>query len=223
MPSFSSASAGVPTRLLGRTGEHVSILTLGGWHIRAIKDDAEAIRVMHTAIAEGLTFFDNSWDYHDGAAEELMGKALKQDNLRQKVFLMTKNCERDYAGSMRHLEDSLRRLQTDIIDLWQFHEINYDNDPDWLMEQGGLRAAMEARQAGKVRYIGFTGHKDPIIHRKMLRLPFDWDTSQMPNNVMDDQYRSFRHDVMPLCAEKGVGVIGMKGLGGGPVQGLFLE
>lgn len=218
-----SSSAGLPTRPLGRTGEHVSMLGLGGWHIRNVKDDAEAFRIMYTAIDEGLTFFDNSWDYHDGAAEELMGRALKEAGRRQQVFLMTKNCERDYAGSMRHLEDSLRRLQTDVIDLWQFHEINYDNDPDWLMEQGGLRAALQARQEGKVRYIGFTGHKDPIIHRKMLRLDFQWDTSQMPNNVLDEQYRSFRHEVMPLCAEMGVGVIGMKGLGGGADQGLILE
>ena len=156
----SSASAtGMPTRILGRTGVRVSILGLGGWHIGSIKDDNEAIRIMHAAIDEGLTFFDNAWDYHDGRSEELMGRALAMDGRRNQVFLMTKNCERDYAGSMKNLEDSLRRMKTDRIDLWQFHEMVYDNDPDWVFEKGGMKAALEARKAGKVRFIGFTGIK----------------------------------------------------------------
>jgi uncharacterized protein len=206
---------GLPTRPLGRTGQRVSILCLGGWHIGSVKDDAEAIRIMHAALDEGLTFFDNAWDYHDGRSEELMGRALADAGRREKVFVMTKNCERDYAGSMRCLDDSLRRLRTDRIDLWQFHEINYDNDPDWVFEKGGLKAAMEARKAGKVRFIGFTGHKDPRIHLSMLGKPFEWDSAQMPVNVLDLHYRSFQREVIPVCLEKKVGVIGMKGFGGG--------
>lgn len=197
------------------------MLGLGGWHIGAGKgkDEPEAIRIMHTAIDEGLTFFDNCWEYHDGYSEELMGKALAMDGRRKQVFLMTKNCERDYAGSKRNLEDSLRRLRTDYLDLWQFHECVYDNDPDWIFEQDGIRAAIEARQEGKVRFIGFTGHKDPRIHLKLLSKPHEWDTAQMPINCMDEHYRSFQHEVVPECLRKNVGVIGMKGLGGGYPNG----
>ncbi len=210
---------GLPTRPLGRSGEPVSILCLGGWHIGAI-DPAEATRIMHAAIDNGLTFFDNAWDYHDGGSEEVMGRALT-DGRRRKVFLMTKNCERDYQGSMRNLEDSLRRLRTDYLDLWQFHEMIYDNDPDWVFDKGGLKAALEAREQGKVRYIGFTGHKDPRIHRKMLDKPFDWDSAQMPINVMDAHYRSFQKEVVPVCLERKVGVLGMKSLGGGYPRGII--
>lgn len=216
-----ASATGMPTRVLGRTGVRVSIVGLGGWHIGAIKDDNEAIRIMHAAIDEGLTFFDNCWDYHDGRSEELMGRALAMDGRRGKVFLMTKNCERDYAGSMRCLEDSLRRLKTDHLDLWQFHEMVYDNDPDWVFDKGGLRAALEARKQGKVRFIGFTGHKDPRIHLSMLNKPHEWDSAQMPVNVMDPHYRSFINEVIPVCLRKNVGVIGMKGLGGG--TGRFVQ
>lgn len=219
----STASAtGLPTRVLGRTGQRVSILCLGGWHIGTVKDKKEAFRIMHHAVANGLTFFDNAWDYHNGYAEELMGEALAQDGYRQKVFLMTKNCERDYAGSMKNLEDSLRRLRTDRLDLWQFHEMVYDNDPDWVFEKGGIRAALEAQKAGKVRFIGFTGHKDPRIHLKMLGKPHLWDAAQMPINVMDAHYRSFQKEVVPVCLKKNVGVIGMKGLAGGYPDGRLL-
>ncbi len=217
-----ASETGLPTRVLGRTGVRVSILGLGGAHIAAVKDEKEAIRIMHVAIDEGLTFFDNAWDYSGGRAEELMGKALAMDHRRQKVFLMTKNCERDYEGSMRNLEDSLRRLRTDYLDLWQFHEIVYDNAPDWVFEKGGIKAAIEARQQGKVRFIGFTGHKDPRIHLKMLAKPHAWDTAQMPINVMDAWYRSFQREVVPVCLSKNVGVIGMKGLGGGNPQGILV-
>jgi uncharacterized protein len=211
----SGASAtGLPTRVLGRTGQRVSILCIGGWHLGTLKDDAESIRLMQAALDEGITFFDNSWDYHDGRSEELMGRALAEGGRRDKVFLMTKNCERDYDGSMKCLEDSLRRLKTDRVDLWQFHEMVYDNDPDWVFEKGGIKAAMDARKAGKVRFIGFTGHKDPRIHLKMLGKPFEWDSAQMPINVMDAHYRSFQTQVVPVCLEKKVGVLGMKGYGG---------
>lgn len=209
----SSSATGMPTRVLGRTGERVSILCLGGWHLGSIKDDAAAVRLVQTSIDEGMTFLDNCWDYHDGRSEELMGRGL--EGRRDKAFLMTKNCERDYAGSMRCLEDSLRRLRTDRIDLWQFHEMVYDNDPDWVFEKGGIKAAREAQKAGKVRFIGFTGHKDPRIHLKMLGKPHDWDAAQMPINALDAHYRSFQKEVVPACLKKNVGVIGMKGFGGG--------
>jgi uncharacterized protein len=218
-----ASATGLPQRVLGRTGQKVSIACLGGWHIGSVKDDNEAIRIMHAAIDEGLTFFDNAWDYHNGHSEEVMGKALKMDSRRNKVFLMTKNCEQDYAGSMKNLEDSLRRLQTDHLDLWQFHETNWDNVPDWVFDKGGIKAAMEAKKAGKVRFIGFTGHKDPSIHLKMLGKPYDWDTAQMPINVCDAHYRSFQQQVVPVCLRKNTGVIGMKGLGGGNTQGRLIE
>lgn len=215
----SSSLSGIPTRLLGRTQERVSILALGGWHIGAVKDKSEAIRIMHAAIDEGITFFDNAWDYHDGRSEEWMGEALASGSRRSKVFLMTKNCERDYHGTLSNLEDSLRRLRTHYVDLWQFHEIVYDNDPDWIIEKGGLSAALEAQKAGKVRYIGFTGHKDPHIHLSMLRKYHLWNTAQMPINVMDTLFRSFQKRVVPVCLLKGVGVIGMKSLAGGFPRG----
>ena len=215
----SPSATGVPTRVLGRTGQRVSILCLGGWHIGSIKDDAQAVRLVQAAVDEGVTFMDNCWDYHDGRSEELMGRGL--EGRRDKAFVMTKNCERDFAGSMRCLEDSLRRLRTDRIDLWQFHEMVYDNDPDWVFERGGLRAALEARKAGKVRFIGFTGHKHPAIHLKMLGKPHEWDTAQMPINVMDAHYRSFQKEVVPECLRRNVGVIGMKGYGGSHPRGIM--
>ena len=209
-----ASRTGVPQRRLGRTGVNVSILCLSGWHIGSIQNEQEAHRIMHTAIDEGLTFFDNAWDYHDGRSEEVMGRALAAGGRRNRVFLMTKNCDRDYDGSRRHLEDSLRRLQTDHLDLWQFHEINYDNDPDWIFERGGMRAALEAQRAGKIRFIGFTGHKSPDIHLSMLpRHP--WDTVQMPINVCDVHYRSFIRRVVPEAQRREVAVIGMKSLAGG--------
>ncbi len=209
-----SSAAGIPTRPLGKTGVQVSILGLGGHHQARPKEESESIRIVHAAIDNGITFMDNAWDYHEGRAEEVMGKALAMDGYRKKAFLMTKVCDRDYAGAMKHLEDSLRRLRTDVIDLWQFHECNYFNDPEYLQEKGGLKAALEARKQGKVRFIGFTGHKHPRIHRKMLALDFPWDACQMPINVMDHSFESFRHEVIPECQKRGVGVIGMKGCGG---------
>jgi len=205
---------GLPTRPLGKTGVKVSILALGGWHIGDVKDKDEAVKIMHAAIDEGLTFFDNAWDYHDGGAEEIMGKALAVPGKREKVFLMTKNCARDAEGTKKHLEDSLRRLKTDVIDLWQFHEINYDNDPEWIVEKGALAESLKAQKAGKVRFIGYTGHKSPHIHKIMFD-KHTWDTVQMPINVCDYFYRSFAHEMLPKLKEKGIGAIGMKSLGGG--------
>jgi predicted aldo/keto reductase-like oxidoreductase len=208
------ARTGLPTRPLGRTGVRVSMLCLGGWHIGSVRNAAEAVRIMHTAIDEGLTFFDNAWDYHDGGSEEVMGRALSQGNRRRRVFLMTKCCARDARGARRHLEDSLRRLRTDHLDLWQFHEINYDNDPDWVVERGALAEALRARREGKIRFLGFTGHKSPHLHLRMLPR-HAWDTVQMPVNVCDYHYRSFVRHVIPEAVRRGVGVIGMKSLGGG--------
>lgn len=216
----SSASAtGMPTRVLGRTGVRVSILGLGGHHIGRPKDENEGIRIIHAAMDEGINFMDNAWEYLNGRAETVMGKALAMDGRRNKVFLMTKVCSREYAEAMKQIEESLRRLQTDHIDLLQFHECNYYSDPDWVFEKGAIRAAEEARKQGKIRFIGFTGHKAPAIHLAMLARPFPWDACQMPNNVMDAKFLSFRRQVMPVCAKKNVGVIGMKGCGG---EGLML-
>jgi len=224
---INQSGAGLPRRPFGRAGDPVSIIALGGWHSVARvaldkADESESIRLMHAAIDEGINFFDNAWDYHDGFAEEVMGRALAIDGKRNQVFLMTKNCERDYAGSVRDLEDSLRRLQTDRLDLWMFHECNYDNDPDWIFERGAIRAAIEAQQAGKVRYIGFTGHKDPRIHRKMLAKPHQWDAALMPINILDAHYRSFLNEVVPTCHEIGAAPLGMKGFGGGWPNGRIL-
>lgn len=207
-------ASGIATRPLGKTGVQVSMLGIGGHHQARPKDENVSFRIIHAAIDNGITFMDNAWDYHDGRAEEVMGKALAMDGYRKKAFLMTKVCDRDYAGAMKQLDDSLRRLRTDVIDLWQFHECNYYNDPNFIEEKGGLRAALEAKKQGKIRFIGFTGHKHPRIHRKMLALNFAFDTAQMPNNVMDDSFESFRHEVMPECAKRGMGIIGMKGCGG---------
>src|SRR4051794_18976180 len=205
---------GLPTRPLGKTGEKVSLLCLGGWHIGSVKDENEAIKIMHAALDGGMTFFDNAWDYHDGGSEEVMGKALAMDGKRKKCFLMTKNCGRDAKTVRAHLDDSLKRLKTDVIDLMQFHEINYDNDPDWIVEKGGLGVLIKAKKEGKIRFLGYTGHKDPHIHLKMLP-KHAWDTVQMPINVCDYPYRSFARQVVPEANKKGVGVIGMKSLGGG--------
>ncbi|MBM3980240.1 MAG: aldo/keto reductase [Planctomycetes bacterium] len=209
----------IPTRPLGKTGANVSVLCLGGWHIgQPAIGDAEAERIMHAAIDHGITFFDNAWDYHEGRSEEIMGKALASGGRRQKVFLMTKNCGRDAAHSRQHLDDSLRRLKTDVIDLWQFHEINYDNDPEWIVERGALAVALEAQKAGKVRYLGFTGHKAPHIFLKMLATHDNYDTCQLPVNVCDYFYRSSIHEVMPALKAKNVAAIGMKSLGGGNME-----
>jgi len=209
-----SAGTGIPVRPLGKTGVNVSILGLGGHHAARPKEESESFRIIHEAIAEGITFMDNAWEYHEGRAEEVMGKALAMDGKRKQVFLMTKVCDRDYAGAMRQLEESLKRLRTDVIDLWQFHECNYYNDPEYLLEKGGLKAALEAKKAGKVRFLGFTGHKSPHIHRRMLALDFPWDACQLPNNILDSGFLSFRRDFMPEALRKNVGLVGMKGCAG---------
>jgi len=208
---------GIPLRPLGKTGVRIPIVGYGGWHAVAEKPDEESIRLMHEAIDLGFTFFDNAWEYHNGRAEEVMGRALQPASRRDKVFLMTKVCARDYEGARRHIEDSLRRLRTDRVDLLQFHAIQYEGDPQRIFdpEKGALKAALEARQAGKARFIGFTGHRDPKVHLEMLGRPFAWDTVQMPLNVLDAHYRSFEKEVLPEARRREVGVLGMKSLGGG--------
>jgi len=205
--------AGLPTRPLGSTGERITIVGLGGWHIGALQERREAVAIMHEAIDLGMTFFDNCWDYHEGRSEQWMGQALATDGRRDKVFLMTKVCGRSYRTAKQHLDDSLRRLRTDRIDLWQFHGMKWDDDAQLIFaEDGALKAALEARKAGKIRFIGFTGHKAPQFHRAMLDQSFAWDAAQMPINVVDAHYQSFQKQVLPICAERKIGVIGMKAL-----------
>ena len=208
-------AGGIPLRPLGRTGEMVTMMCLGGYHSASHEKESESINLIQRAVDEGITFLDNAWDYRDGIAEERMGKALSEGGRRDKVFLMTKCCGRDAKTAQSNLEDSLRRLKTDHLDLWQFHEIIYDNDPDWIFESGGaIEFALKAKEQGKIRFLGFTGHKDPSIHLKMLGKPYDWSTVQMPLNVMDGQYRSFQRQVLPVLVERQIGAIGMKSLGG---------
>ena len=205
---------GIPLRPLGRTGQSVTMICLGGYHSSVHPDESDSIRLIQRAIDEGITFLDNAWDYHNGKAEERMGKAISQGNRREKVFLMTKCCGRTAKDAQSHLEDSLRRLRTDHLDLWQFHEIVYDNDPDWIFASGGAIDSVKAKEEGKVRFLGFTGHKDPAIHLKMLEKPYPWATVQMPLNVLDSQFRSFQHKVLPVLNQRRIAPIAMKSLGG---------
>jgi predicted aldo/keto reductase-like oxidoreductase len=191
------------------------MIALGGHHSTKHEDEKESIRLIQRAVDEGIHFMDNCWDYHDSIAEERMDKALAEGGRRDKVFLMTKCCGRTAMDAQSNLEDSLRRLNTDHIDLWQFHEMVYDNDPDWIFaDDGAIHSALRAIKDGKVRFLGFTGHKDPSIHLKMLSKPYEWATVQMPLNVMDVHYRSFQHNVLPELAKRGIAPLGMKSLGG---------
>lgn len=207
----------IPYRTLGRTGENVSIIGLGGAHIGFQDDEEESIRIIRTAVDTGINFMDNSWDYNGGESEVRMGKALR-DGYRQKVFLMTKIDGRDKKTAEKQLDQSLKRLQTGTIDLLQFHEVIRMSDPDRIFApNGAIEAALEAKQAGKVRYIGFTGHKSPDIHLKMLEIAFDheftFDAVQMPLNVMDAHYDSFEKKVLPVLLRNKIGVLGMKPMG----------
>ena len=206
-------------RTLGRTGQQVSLIGLGGFHIGGQKDEAESIRIIRAAIDRGITFLDNCWDYHEGTSEVRMGKALR-DGYRDKIFLMTKIDGRTKQAAAQQIEESLQRLQTDHVDLLQHHEVIRMEDPDQIFDENGAMAAfLEAKQAGKLRYIGFTGHKDPAVHLRMLEVAaqhgFHFDTVQMPLNLMDAHFRSFRHQVVPVALKEGIGVLGMKSMGGG--------
>lgn len=207
----------MPYRVLGRTGEAVSLLGLGGAHIadHGNMEEKEAIALMHSAIDEGINFFDNAWGYSNGEGEERMGKALRGGH-RNRVFLMTKDASRHPKRAIAHLEESLRRLQTDAIDLWQFHNIRRPDDPKRIYEQGLLEAALKAKEEGKIRYIGFTGHTLPSLHVEMIERGFAWDATQMPINVFDPHYLSFVEHVLPVAVERNIGVIAMKTLAGSP-------
>jgi uncharacterized protein len=208
-------SFGISLRPLGQTGVDVTAIGFGGYHLGLVKDENEAIRLLHQTIDAGITFLDNAWEYHDGRSEELMGKAIH--DRRDKVFLMTKVCThgRDRHVAMRQLEDSLRRLKTDYLDLWQVHEVVYDNEPELHFAEGGVIEALEqARREGKVRFIGFTGHKSPEIHLKMLSYDYPFDTCQLPLNCFDATFRSFERKVLPELERRGIAAIGMKSLGG---------
>ena len=214
MPPQSSTGS-IPKKDLGKTGVQVSALGLGGYHLGSANTDQIGNEIVAKAIDHGVTFFDNAWEYHDGLSEERLGRALK--GKRQNVFVMTKVCThgRDKKIAMRMLEESLRRLGTDHLDLWQIHEVIYENDPDLIFAPGGAaEALMEAKQQGKVRFIGFTGHKDPEIHLKMLSHDFPFDAVQMPLNCFDATFRSFETQVLPEATRRGIAVLGMKSLGG---------
>jgi aryl-alcohol dehydrogenase-like predicted oxidoreductase len=209
----------MPQRPLGRTGVMVSMLGLGGHHIGRPKDEKLGVRLVRMAIDHGITFLDNCWDYHNGRSEERMGRALR-DGYRSKAFVMTKVDGRTKDSATRQLEQSLRRLATDVIDLVQIHEVIRMEDVARSFAPGGVvEALIDAKKAGKLRFIGFTGHKDPAIHAAMLKAGFDrsltFDTVQMPLNVMDPHYRSFEKEVLPVLVEHGIGVLGMKSMGDG--------
>lgn len=209
------SSLAIPTRPFGHTGERVSLLGLGGWHIGLPSNDRAAVRLIHAAIDAGITFLDNAWDYNNGLSETRMGQAIA--DRRDCVFLMTKVCThgRDGKVAMRQLEDSLRRLRTDHLDLWQIHEVVFDDEPDRHFAKGGVVEALgRAREQGKVRYVGFTGHKSPALHLSMLSRGFSWDACQLPLNCFDATFRSFEREVLPVLQAQGIAAIGMKSLGG---------
>ena len=205
----------IPLRPLGMTGVNVSALGLGGYHLGKIENERTAIRLAHAAIDAGITFLDNAWEYHKGRSETVMGKAIA--DRRARVFLMTKVCThgRDAREAMRQLEQSLRRLKTDYLDLWQIHECAYDNDAERHFARGGAVEALErAKRQGKVRFVGFTGHKRPAIHLAMLDRDFPFDACQLPLNCFDASFRSFEQEVLPVLLRRGIAPLGMKSLGG---------
>lgn len=207
-------------RKLGATGEKVSGIGLGGFHIGKQEDPEESIRIIRSAIDRGITFLDNCWDYHGGGSEERMGRALR-DGYRRRAFLMTKIDGRTGKAAAEQLEQSLRRLQTDVADLVQIHEVIRPDDPSRCFSEGCVEALVRAREAGKLRYIGFTGHKDPDIHLAMLDEArahgFRFDAVQMPLNVLDHHYKSFEKKVLPVLVAQGIAVLGMKSMGSGDI------
>jgi len=215
--AHASETRTVPMRTLGRSGEKVSLVGLGGYHLGMQSDDQESIRIIRSGLDSGINFLDNCWDYNGGQSEIRMGRALR-DGYRQKAFLMTKIDGQTKQAASQQLEESLRRLQTDHIDLLQFHEVIRDTDPDRIFSKGGgMEAVLEAKKQGKIRYIGFTGHKSPDIHLKMLNTAFardfTFDAVQMPLNVMDAHFNSFEKKVLPVLVEHKIGVLGMKPMG----------
>ncbi len=205
----------VPRRPMGKTGLECSIIGMGGFHLGTAAGQPEVNEMVAKALDHGINFFDNAWEYHSGVSEARVGTALK--GKRDKVILMTKVCThgRDQKVAMRMLEESLTRLQTDHLDVWQVHEVVYYNDPDLIYAQDGvLEALTKAKQQGKVRFVGFTGHKNPTIHLEMLKRGYPFDTIQFPLNPLDHSYRSFEQQVLPVAKERGLAVFGMKSMGG---------
>jgi aryl-alcohol dehydrogenase-like predicted oxidoreductase len=206
----------IPHKPFGQTKETVSIIGLGGYSLGTVATQREATRILHEAVDAGVTFMDNAWEYNDHRSEEWMGEALR--GRRSQVFLMTKVCThgRDKRVALQQLDESLKRLQTDRLDLWQIHEVIYDNDPDLHAANGGVLEALdEAKKKGKVRYVGFTGHKHPSIHMRMLAHQYRYDAVQMPLNCFDATYRSFEREVLPEVNRRGLAGLGMKSMGGG--------
>ncbi len=210
------SGGGIPTRILGNTGERVSIIGFGGWDLGYI-DEKLAFRMIHEGVDEGITFFDNAWEYNRGNSEVVVGKALEQANLRDKVFLMTKVCARDYKNAKKQIEDSLTRLKTDHIDLLLNHSIQYEGDKERIVDpdNGALKAVLEAKREGKIKYTGFSGHRTPEIHLDMLGVDYDWDAVLMPLNIMDAHYNSFQKKVLPVVNKRNMAALGMKSLTGG--------
>jgi aryl-alcohol dehydrogenase-like predicted oxidoreductase len=205
----------IPRRQLGNTDTQVSILGMGGFHLGAAQDLETATKIVNVALDAGINFFDNAWEYHDGKSEEWLGQAL--GNRRKEAVVMTKVCThgRKKEVAMKMLEDSLRRLRTDHLDVWQIHEVVYENDPEWIFAPGGAaEALLDAKKQGKARLIGFTGHKDPSIHLKMLSKGFPFDTVQMPLNPLDGTFRSFEQHVLPEAQKQKLAIFGMKSMGG---------
>jgi predicted aldo/keto reductase-like oxidoreductase len=211
-----SASGLIAKRKLGRTGLEVSIIGVGGWHLGVPSDPEEAVRIVRTAIDEGVNFMDNASCYNEGQSERIMGRALL-DGYRDRVVLMTKNHGRDAATFRQQLEQSLKQLQTDRIDVLQFHEIIREGEPERIFSTGALEAAAKAREEGKIRLIGFTGHRLPRLLREMLEHEFPWDTVQLPVNLLDAHFRSFAKEIIPLASKRGLGIIGMKSLASGDI------
>ncbi len=215
MAQNSDSLGAIPRKPLGKSGIQVSALGLGGYHLGSAKDATEARQIVDAAIDAGINFFDNAWEYHDGLSEEWMGAALA--GKRDRVVLMTKVCThgRDKRTAIQMLEESLKRLRTDHLDVWQIHEVVYDNDPDLIFRPDGVAEALvQAKKDGKVRLVGFTGHKDPAIHLKMLSHSFPFDTVQMPLNCLDATFRSFEQQVLPEVNRRGMAALGMKSMGG---------
>jgi aryl-alcohol dehydrogenase-like predicted oxidoreductase len=215
-PKDADVPAGeIPQRPLGRTGIKVSALGVGGHHLGDFKTVEEAIRFVHEAVDSGLTFYDNCWEYWNGRAEDWLGRGLK--GRRDKVVLMTKVCTHGRGSNlaMKMLDESLRRLQTDHLDVWQIHGVGFDNDPELAYAKGGALEALDtAKKQGKVRFVGFTGHKDPSIHLDMIRRGYPFDTVQMPLNCLDATFRSFEKQVLPELQKRGIAPLGMKPMGG---------
>ncbi len=209
-------TSAIPRRNFGKHSDQISVLGLGGHHLGNAATVQDAISILHEAVDAGINFCDNAWEYNDHRSEEWMGKALA-GGYRDKVFLMTKVCThgRDGSIAMQMIEESLRRLGTDHLDLWQIHAVVYDNDPDLAYRKGGVIEALDkAKQQGKTRYVGFTGHKDPRIHKRMIEMGYAWDSVQFPINAFDAQFRSFQQVVLPEAQKRGMAVLGMKPLNG---------